>query len=178
MNFDYKYIYLVPFLSNAFLTAKPVANANITLAYLNALNWILAHPTYFRGWDTEKTIVKHLRTIAYLYTIDAFIDSSCLSPVQSQYIHAISRLGILATGGAILTNHYIHNYVTGFSYCLFTIYLIVTRPCGEDSYAGLGVVAGIMTFLLNMFESPAQHLGFATFLFCMSKSLNLTVDVV
>lgn len=172
MDIEYKYIFLLPFLANAFYTTKAMANANIMLAYLNALQWILERRPH--GWDYEKKIVTQVRTFAYLYTIDTFIDSSCLSLDQRQYIHAISRLGILVSFGITLINKTLVVYVMGMAYMLVMLYLLTTRPC-EIYYASLGTILGIMSSLLYLFRSPAQHLGFATYLYCMSKSLKLMV---
>lgn len=172
MYIEYKYWFLLPFLVNAFFTTKALANANVMLAYLNALHWILERRPH--GWDVEKKWVTQVRIFAYLYTIDAFIDSGCLSLEQRNYIHSISRMSILVSFGICLTNKALVPYVTGSAYTLLMLYLLITRPC-EVYYASLGAIAATITSFLYLLRNPAQHLGFATFLYCMSKSLKLTV---
>jgi hypothetical protein len=172
MVIEYKYFCLLPFLVNAFLTTKAMANANLMLAYLNALQWVLERRPH--GWDYEKKIVTQVRTFAYMYTIDAFIDSSCLSLEQKQYIHSVSRLGILISFGFTLTSKALVVYVMGMAYMLVILYLFTTHPC-EIYYTSLGVATAVMSSVLYMFRNPAHHVGFATFLYCMSKSLKLMV---
>lgn len=165
-----KYLCLVPFLTNAWFTSKRIADANLSLAYLNGLTWILeTRPT---GWILEKKIVSVLTTFAYLYTIDIFSDSSCLTLEQQRYIHALSRVSILIVFGVILVNQHIVKYIMPFTYTTFTLYLLLTRPC-EVYYVSLGSLGLFMTSILYLAKSPGQHIGFATYLYCISKSLRM-----
>lgn len=169
MPIQYKYFYLLPFIVNAWLTTKNVSDANLSLAYLNGIAWILdTRPT---GWNFEKKIASNLLSFAYLYTIDIFSSSLCLNLEQRQYIHALSRLSIILNFGlTYIFNKNVVSYITTMTYMTFTLYLLVTQPC-ELYYASLGGLSLLSTSVLYLANSPGQHVGFATYLYCISKSL-------
>jgi hypothetical protein len=167
---QFRFFCLIPFIINAWLSSKRIADANLSLAYLNGISYVL--DTRPRGWNVEKKIVSTLKTFAYLYMIDIFSESSCFLPEQQEYVHALSRISILLSFGFVLVNKQIVENITLFAYTYFTLYLLLTSPC-EFYYASLGGFAIVITSILYLFKSPSQHIGFAAYLYCVSKSLTL-----